>query len=63
MNSSPDANRFKRWPAIRTFISDLIDGQWIEQEKQLSTRYGKLKRVRLSGTVVTKKEISQEYEI
>ncbi|MCK5344295.1 MAG: hypothetical protein KAR20_12865, partial [Candidatus Heimdallarchaeota archaeon] len=46
----------------RTFISDLIDGQWIEQEKQLSTRYGKLKRVRLSGTVVTKKEISQENE-
>ena len=62
MNSPQDAIKYKRQPAIRTFISDLIDGQWLEQEKLLSTRYGKLKRVRLTGTVVTKKEVFQENE-
>jgi len=62
MDSPPETNNFKRQPAIRTFISDLIEGQWMEQEKQLSTRYGNLRRVRFSGTVITKKEVNDPNE-
>ena len=63
MDSPPETNNYKRLPAIRTFIADLLDGQWLEQEKWLSTRYGNLKRVRFSGTVITKKEVGDTDEL
>ncbi|MHA1520554.1 MAG: OB-fold nucleic acid binding domain-containing protein [Promethearchaeota archaeon] len=51
-----DASRFKRLPVMRVLIQDLTDGQWIEEEKMVSTRYGRIKRVRICGTVIDRKE-------
>ncbi|WP_371801941.1 hypothetical protein [Candidatus Lokiarchaeum ossiferum] len=59
-NNAPSNTKFKRHPAKRTFIGDLIEGQWNDEEKILSTRYGNLKRVRLCGTLINKKEVVEQ---
>ncbi len=55
-----DASRFKRLPVMRVLIQDLTKGQWIEEEKMVSTRYGRIKRVRICGTVLDRKEPVQD---
>ncbi|MHA1673593.1 MAG: OB-fold nucleic acid binding domain-containing protein [Promethearchaeota archaeon] len=57
---SNDASRFKRLPVMRVLIQDLTKGQWIEEEKMVSTRYGRIKRVRICGTVLDRKEPVQD---
>ena len=59
-NNAPSNTKFKRHPAKRSFIGDLIEGQWNDEEKILSTRYGNLKRVRLCGTLINKKEVVEQ---
>ena len=55
-----DASRFKRLPVMRVLIQDVTEGQWIEEEKMVSTRYGRIKRVRICGTVIDRKEPVQD---
>lgn len=53
-------NRFRRLPVIRVFVEDLTEGQWIDEEKMVSTRYGRVKRIRVCGTVINRSEAVQE---
>ncbi len=55
-----DSQRYKRYPAKRVFIGDLQEGQWLSDENILASRYGKLKTVRICGTVTKKKEDEKE---
>ena len=55
-----DAQRYKRFPAKRVYIGDLHEGQWLSDENILASRYGKLKTVRICGTVTKKKEDTKE---
>lgn len=59
-NTKPSNTKFKRHPAKRIFIGDLIEGSWNDEEKILSTRYGNLKRVRICGTLLNKKEVMEQ---
>lgn len=59
-NFDSNATRFRRLPVKRTLIEDLTEGTWLEEEKTMSTRYGKLKRVRLCGTVLRRREPQEE---
>jgi RPA family protein len=55
-----DAQKYKRFPAKRVYIGDLHEGQWLSEENILASRYGKLKTVRICGTVTHKKEDTKE---
>ncbi|QEE14837.1 OB-fold nucleic acid binding domain-containing protein [Promethearchaeum syntrophicum] len=55
-----DAQRYKRNPAKRVLIGDLYEGQWLPDENLLASRYGKIKTVRICGTVTQKKEVTKE---
>ena len=59
-NSTNDNNRFTRFPEIRTFIEDLNQGNWNFEENILESRYGKVKRVKMCGVVLNKKEVIEE---
>jgi RPA family protein len=56
---SGEAN-FKRIPFKRTLVSDLKEGQWNAEEKNLATRYGSVKRVRICGTILKKREVVED---
>ena len=58
--ANSDAQRYKRFPAKRVYIGDLHEGQWLSDENILASRYGKLKTVRICGTVTKKKEDTKE---
>ncbi len=58
--TNTDAQRYKTYPAKRVYIGDLHEGQWLPDEKILASRYGKLKTVRICGTVTKKKEDTKE---
>ncbi len=60
MNPTTDGSRFYTPPAIHVFIQDLQQGQWIEEEKVVSTRYGRIKRCRIFGVVTIRKEPAPE---
>ena len=58
--TNSDAQKYKRFPAKRVYIGDLHEGQWLSEENILASRYGKLKTVRICGTVTHKKEDTKE---
>lgn len=58
--NNSDSQRYKRFPAKRVFIGDIHEGQWLSDENILASRYGKLKTVRICGTVTQKKENTKE---
>ena len=45
----------KRLPAIRCWIKNLLEGQFMDEKNMLNTIFGSVKRVRILGTVVKKK--------
>ena len=59
-NKMQSNNQFKRYPAVRVFVEDLKGGVWNEEEKNLMTRYGKLKRIRLCGVAIRRREKLEE---
>ncbi|MFX0073488.1 MAG: OB-fold nucleic acid binding domain-containing protein [Candidatus Hermodarchaeota archaeon] len=48
---------FRRFPAVRCWIKHIIEGKYSEEEKIIFTIFGKVKIVRLIGTIVQKREI------
>ncbi|WP_457556521.1 hypothetical protein [Candidatus Harpocratesius sp.] len=59
-NLSEGGSRFQKYPALHVFIKDLDEGQWIDEEKMVSTRYGRVKRVRVCGTILYRKDPTNE---
>ena len=47
---------FKRNPAIHCWITHVLEGQYNENEKYFSTIFGKVKRIRIMGTIIDKEE-------
>ena len=52
-----DAQSYKRYPAIRCWIKHIIESTYNNQEKAFFTIFGKVKRARILGTVMDKREI------
>ncbi|MFX0057277.1 MAG: OB-fold nucleic acid binding domain-containing protein [Candidatus Hodarchaeota archaeon] len=52
-----ESQGFKRFPAIRCWISHILEGKYINAERFLYTIFGKVKRVRFSATIIEKREI------
>jgi RPA family protein len=50
-------NQTQRYPTVRVTIGDLDQAAWEEMDKIFQTRYGPVKRVRLIGTVIDKRDI------
>lgn len=48
--------RFKRNPAVQCWIKHIFDGQYDESEKFFYTIFGHVKRVRIIGTIINKRE-------
>lgn len=48
---------FKRFPAIRCWIKNILDGKYSIEDKSLFTIFGKVKRVRIVATIIDKREI------
>ena len=46
----------KRYPAIRCWINHIIEGTYLPEERILETVFGKVKRVRILATILSKKE-------
>lgn len=53
-------NKFIRHPTKRVLIEDLFNGNWNDTEKMMATRYGNIKRARIMGTILDKREIIEE---
>jgi RPA family protein len=53
-NSQP---KFIRSPSRLVFIEDLINGLWNDTDKLMMTRYGNIKRSRIIGTIIDKREV------
>ncbi|MFX1418652.1 MAG: hypothetical protein ACFE9N_07010 [Promethearchaeota archaeon] len=47
---------YKRFPAIQCWIKHIIEGQYDEKEKFFYTIFGHVKRIRIIGTIIDKKE-------
>ena len=47
---------FKRFPAIRCWISHVLGGTYIPEERILNTLFGNVKRIRILATVIKKEE-------
>lgn len=56
INQPTDGNRFQNFPAIHLFIKDLQQGQWIDEEKAVSSKYGRIKRCMIYATVINRKD-------
>ncbi|MCK4781246.1 MAG: hypothetical protein KAT57_13690, partial [Candidatus Lokiarchaeota archaeon] len=48
--------RFKRNPAVQCWIKHIFEGQYDESEKFFYTIFGHVKRVRIIGTIINKRE-------
>ena len=48
---------FKRFPAIRCWIKNIMEGKYSIEKKSLYTIFGDVKRVRIVATVIDKREI------
>ncbi|MFX1393326.1 MAG: OB-fold nucleic acid binding domain-containing protein [Promethearchaeota archaeon] len=48
---------FKRMPAIRCWIKNILDGRYSIENKSLYTIFGDVKRVRIVATIIEKREI------
>jgi len=47
---------FKRYPAIRCWINHVLEGKYLPEERILDTFFGKIKRIRILGTILKKEE-------
>ncbi len=54
------SQRFKRNPAIICWIKHLNEGKFSNEERVLYTIFGKIKRVRVVGTIINKQESINE---
>ena len=52
-----DIQSFKRMPAIRCWIKNILDGSYSIENKSLYTIFGEVKRVRIVATIIDKREI------
>ncbi|MFX0188959.1 MAG: OB-fold nucleic acid binding domain-containing protein [Candidatus Hodarchaeota archaeon] len=48
---------FKRFPAIRCWIKNIMEGMYSIEKKSLYTIFGDVKRVRIVATIIDKREI------
>ncbi|MBD3341049.1 MAG: hypothetical protein GF353_18210 [Candidatus Lokiarchaeota archaeon] len=48
---------YKRSPAVRCWIRNLLDGKPVENQNLLYTIFGEIRRTRLVGTIIDKREI------
>ena len=51
-----EAQRFKRAPAIRCWIKNILEGKRIINENAIFTIFGKIRRVRITATIINKRE-------
>ncbi|MBD3196904.1 MAG: hypothetical protein GF317_17760 [Candidatus Lokiarchaeota archaeon] len=51
------AQAYKRYPAVKCWIHQILEGKYSNQEKSLYTVFGLLKRVRIIATIIEKREI------
>jgi RPA family protein len=56
-SSKSDSSLSSRLPTVRVLIEDLYNGIWNENERIYNTRYGPVKRVRIIGTLIEKKDV------
>lgn len=55
---------FKRNPAVQCWIKHIIEGQYNEDEKFFYTIFGQVKRIRILGTIINKREqITEEIDM
>ncbi|MFW9988619.1 MAG: hypothetical protein ACFFC3_08185 [Candidatus Odinarchaeota archaeon] len=55
---------FKRNPAVQCWIKHIIEGQYSEDEKFFYTIFGQVKRIRILGTIINKREqITEEIDM
>ena len=47
---------FKRYPAIRCWITHVLEGTYIPEERILETLFGKVKRIRILATILKNEE-------
>jgi len=52
-----EAQRFERFPAIRLWIKNILQGSYSNEDNSFFTIFGKTKRVRIVATIVDKREI------
>ena len=55
-----ESQRFRRFPAIRCWIKNVLEGKYNFEDKSLFTIFGKMKRVRIVATIIDKREILSE---
>jgi len=51
-----ETQRFKRSPAIRCWIKNILDGKRVTNENAIFTIFGKIRRVRIVATIINKRE-------
>ena len=52
-----ETQRFERFPAIRLWIKNILQGSYSNEDNSFFTIFGKTKRVRIVATIVEKREI------
>ena len=52
-----DTQRFERFPAIRLWIKNILQGSYSNDDNSFFTIFGKTKRVRIVATIIEKREI------
>ncbi len=53
-----ESQTFRRYPACRCWIKHILEGNYIEEDRSIGSIFGKIKRVRIVGTILNKKMIS-----
>ncbi|MBD3214143.1 MAG: hypothetical protein GF311_16155 [Candidatus Lokiarchaeota archaeon] len=57
-----ETETYKRFPAVRCWIHHIMEGKYSPGDKSLYTIFGQVKRVRISGTIMDKREILSTQE-
>jgi RPA family protein len=52
-----ESKTYKRFPAVRCWITHLLNGKYSTENKSLYTIFGQVKRVRIIATITEKREI------
>ena len=52
-----ETQRFERFPAIRLWIKNILQGSYSNEDNSFFTIFGKTKRVRIVATIIEKREI------
>ncbi|TXT63539.1 MAG: hypothetical protein BAJALOKI3v1_350012 [Promethearchaeota archaeon] len=57
-----ETETYKRFPAVRCWIHHIMEGNYSPGDKSLYTIFGKVKRVRITATIMDKREILSTQE-